>query len=58
MPPRVKTGQVTVKLVFDVEDVSAFCERSARNGLVFSSLHPQTDIPMRTAKTLAEIISK
>jgi hypothetical protein len=36
----VKTGQVTVKLVFDVEDVSAFCERSARNGLVFSSLHP------------------
>ncbi len=36
----VKTGQVTVKLVFDVEDVSAFCERSACNGLVFSSLHP------------------
>ena len=36
----VKTGQVTVKLVFDVEDVSAFCERSARNGLVFGSLHP------------------
>jgi predicted enzyme related to lactoylglutathione lyase len=36
----VKTGQVTVKLVFDVEDVSAFCERSARNGLVFSSLPP------------------
>jgi predicted enzyme related to lactoylglutathione lyase len=36
----VKTGQVTVKLVFDVEDVSAFCERSARNGLVFNFLHP------------------
>ena len=36
----VKTGQVTVKLVFDVEDVSGFCERSARNGLVFSSPHP------------------
>ena len=36
----VKTGQVTVKLVFDVEDVSGFCERSARDGLVFSSLHP------------------
>lgn len=36
----VKTGQVTVKLVFDVEDVSGFCERSARDGLVFNSLHP------------------
>jgi predicted enzyme related to lactoylglutathione lyase len=35
----VKTGQVTVKLVFDVEDVAGFCERSARDGLVFSSLH-------------------
>ncbi len=36
----VKAGQVTVKLVFDVEDVSGFCERSARDGLVFSSPHP------------------
>lgn len=35
----VKTGQVTVKLVFDVEDVSGFCEESARNGLVFSAEH-------------------
>ena len=35
----VKTGQVTVKLVFDVEDVSGFCERSASDGLVFSSPH-------------------
>jgi predicted enzyme related to lactoylglutathione lyase len=35
----VKTGQVTVKLVFDVEDVSGFCEKSARDGLVFSPLH-------------------
>jgi catechol 2,3-dioxygenase-like lactoylglutathione lyase family enzyme len=31
----VRTGQVTVKLVFDVEDVSGFCERSAGNGLMF-----------------------
>jgi predicted enzyme related to lactoylglutathione lyase len=35
----VKTGQVTVKLVFDVEDVFGFCERSARDGLVFISPH-------------------
>ena len=30
----VRIGQVTVKLVSDVEDVSGFCERSAGNGLV------------------------
>jgi predicted enzyme related to lactoylglutathione lyase len=35
----VRTGQVTVKLVFDVEDVSGFCERSAGNGLMFSAEH-------------------
>ena len=35
----VKTGQVTVKLVFDIEDVLGFCEKSARNGLVFSAEH-------------------
>lgn len=35
----VRTRQVTVKLVFDVEDVSGFCERSARNGLMFSAEH-------------------
>ena len=35
----VRTGQVTVKLVFDVEDVSGFCVKSARNGLVFSAEH-------------------
>ena len=35
----VKTGQVTVKLVFDVEDVAGFCEKSARNGLTFRAEH-------------------
>ena len=35
----VRTGQVTVKLVFDVEDVSGFCERSAGKGLKFSAEH-------------------
>lgn len=35
----VRTGQVTVKLVFNVEDVSGFCERSAGNGLMFSAEH-------------------
>ena len=36
----VRIGQATVKLVFDVEDVPGFCEKSARDGLVFSAVHP------------------
>jgi predicted enzyme related to lactoylglutathione lyase len=35
----VRTGQVTVKLVFDVEDVAAFRAKSARNGLLFGAEH-------------------
>ena len=35
----VKTGQVTVKLVFDVEDVGGFCAASARAGLEFGKIH-------------------
>lgn len=34
-----KVGQVTVKLVFDVEDVEAFRARCAENGLIFGPLH-------------------
>jgi predicted enzyme related to lactoylglutathione lyase len=36
----VRTGQATVKLVFDVEDVLGFCERGAGNGLMFGAEHP------------------
>jgi len=36
----VRLGQVTVKLVFDVEDVAAFCKASARDGLPFGKVHP------------------
>jgi predicted enzyme related to lactoylglutathione lyase len=35
----VRTGQVTVKLVFDVQDVVGFREKSAANGLVFGPEH-------------------
>ncbi len=35
----VKTGQVTVKLTFDVEDVSEFRAASAQKGLVFGPEH-------------------
>lgn len=34
-----KAGQSQVKLVFDVEDVEAFCATCAKDGLVFSALH-------------------
>ena len=34
-----KAGQSSVKLVFDVADVQAFCERSDRDGLHFGALH-------------------
>ena len=46
----VRTGQVTVKLVFDVEDVSGFCEKSARNGLVFNAEHPADGYSYANAK--------
>jgi catechol 2,3-dioxygenase-like lactoylglutathione lyase family enzyme len=46
----VKTGQVTVKLVFDVEDVLGFCEKSARHGLVFSAEHPADGYSYANAK--------
>jgi catechol 2,3-dioxygenase-like lactoylglutathione lyase family enzyme len=35
----VKTGQVTVKLVFDVEDVLGFAEKAAKSGLKFGAPH-------------------
>ena len=34
-----KEGQVLVKLVFDVEDVLAFCEVAKANGLDFGKIH-------------------
>jgi predicted enzyme related to lactoylglutathione lyase len=46
----VRTGQVTVKLVFDVEDVSAFCEESARCGLVFGARHTADGYSYANAK--------
>lgn len=34
-----KEGQSLVKLVFDVEDVAAFCEAASGNGLKFGKIH-------------------
>jgi predicted enzyme related to lactoylglutathione lyase len=35
----IKAGQVAVKLVFDVDDVSEFCENRAGIGLAFGPVH-------------------
>ena len=40
-----RDGQVLVKLVFDVEDVAAFCENSSSNGLKFGKIHQADDYP-------------
>lgn len=45
-----RAGQVAVKLVFDVEDVTGFCENSARNGLVFGAEHPADGYSYANAK--------
>ncbi|WP_280822840.1 VOC family protein [Pseudaminobacter soli (ex Li et al. 2025)] len=34
-----RSGQAIVKLVFDVEDVEAFCRQCAENGLEFGAIH-------------------
>ncbi len=39
MSPGRKDGQTLVKLVFDVEDVEAFCLASEKRGLKFGSIH-------------------
>jgi len=36
---RQKEGQVLVKLVFDVEDVEAFCASAKEQGLAFGTVH-------------------
>lgn len=35
----IREGHACVKLVFDVEDVEAFCEEARRNGLEFGAIH-------------------
>ena len=46
----VKTGQVTVKLVFDAEDVTGFRAQCARNGLVFGAEHQADGYSYANAK--------
>ncbi|MBY3196410.1 VOC family protein [Rhizobium laguerreae] len=45
-----RSGQSTVKLVFDVEDVEAFCRRCAENGLEFGTIHKADGYQFANAK--------
>ncbi|NEJ23158.1 VOC family protein [Rhizobium leguminosarum] len=45
-----RSGQSTVKLVFDVEDVEAFCSRCAENGLEFGAIHKADGYQFANAK--------
>ncbi|OUD08492.1 glyoxalase [Marivivens niveibacter] len=45
-----KEGQVLVKLVFDVEDVSAFCEATRADGLDFGKIHKADGYEFANAK--------
>ena len=45
-----KEGQVLVKLVFDVEDVSAFCEAAKADGLDFGKIHKAGGYEFANAK--------
>lgn len=45
-----RRGQSLVKLVFDVRDVEAFCERCAAEGLVFGAIHQADGYVFANAK--------
>ncbi|MDZ7575209.1 MAG: VOC family protein [Pseudotabrizicola sp.] len=45
-----KEGQVLVKLVFDVEDVSAFCEAAKADGVDFGKIHKAGGYEFANAK--------
>lgn len=46
----VRTGQVTVKLVFDIEDVDGFVEQSRAKGLAFGAIHEAKGYTFANAK--------
>ncbi len=47
---RQKMGQPLVKLVFDVEDVPAFCAKAKENGLNFGTVHQVEGYAFANAK--------
>lgn len=49
-----RAGQVLVKLVFDVEDVAAFCETARKDGLEFGKIHQADGYVFANAKDPAK----
>lgn len=45
-----KAGQVQIKLVFDVKDVPAFCEKAQEDGLIFGTVHQTEGYAFANAK--------
>jgi predicted enzyme related to lactoylglutathione lyase len=45
-----RTGQTQVKLVFDVADVTGFCDQTARDGLVWGPVHRADGYEFANAK--------
>ncbi|EEE39133.1 glyoxalase family protein [Rhodobacteraceae bacterium KLH11] len=45
-----REGQAAIKLVFDVADVRAFCERARENGLNFGTIHQASGYEFANAK--------
>jgi predicted enzyme related to lactoylglutathione lyase len=45
-----RRGQTSIKLVFDVEDVEAFCRRCSENGLHFGPVHKAAGYLFANAK--------
>lgn len=45
-----RTGQAIIKLVFDVEDVAAFCRQAAADGLDFGTVHQADGYQFANAK--------
>jgi catechol 2,3-dioxygenase-like lactoylglutathione lyase family enzyme len=45
-----RSGQSLVKLVFDVEDVEAFCAERAEHGLIFGPIHQADGYAYANAK--------
>ncbi len=45
-----RSGQATVKLVFDVEDIETFCVQCAKAGLMFGPIHTADGYQFANAK--------
>ncbi|UOA26185.1 hypothetical protein DSM107133_00877 [Pseudosulfitobacter sp. DSM 107133] len=54
LPKGRKEGQTLVKLVFDVQDVAAFCRQASEKGLQFGAIHQADGYSFANAKDPAQ----